>query len=352
MKAALGKTISGLSYVTRGTYNVLTLARWRNSQPAPRDEADEGSCQEMSSIDGRQTHSHPSRGSSMAHSYTPPPDLPISTEDDILYRKNNVYLKCRMESSRGPHTTTPAMPYSVSAPSLPSSRTVSTSAVRHQASTDQQYGEVPGFLFIASRGSNYGSTLILNWAPNSTMIHSNSGSINSRLRTTGQGSDSETSSSGESNGSSEMGRVTVQPVTTQQGVEQRCVSIDLGTMEIVRVFYHLDENGCITSGEMVVTSKQRNFWVFLFQNGGLTDLIHLFRSWKYFSHQSHQYVWKGGKGRGRGRGRGRERERGRGRGRRGVEEREWGKGGGRREKGWGGDKWERREERESRGGKC
>ena len=39
------------------------------------------------------------------------------------------------------------------------------------------------------------------------------------------------------------------------------VSIDLGMMEVIRIFYRMDDNAFILSGEMVITSKDRNFKV-------------------------------------------------------------------------------------------
>ena len=41
------------------------------------------------------------------------------------------------------------------------------------------------------------------------------------------------------------------------------VSIDLGMMEMIRIFYNTDKNGFIVNGEMVIRSKDRNFKVSL-----------------------------------------------------------------------------------------
>lgn len=297
MKAVFGKTVSGISSITRGTYNILTFSRLRSSQSVVNSETDEVEDRELNSLNGAvSTHDH---GRSMIASYSPPTQLlHITQEDDILYRKNNVYLKCQI-GARGKSEASSASLDESSSSSTSSPAVQSLRILQGSPSPKPPVEQkVPGFLFIASRGSNYGSTLILNWAPNSTMIKC-SGSINSTTCTEGESSDNElTSSSGESERSLTDGAAvphsasgySLSPSPPTPRTEHKCVSIDLGEMEVIRVFYHTDKSGCIVSGEMVVSSKQTNFWVFHFQNGGLTDLIHLFCSWKYFSHQQHRYT--------------------------------------------------------------
>lgn len=301
MKAVWGKTVSGISSFTRGTYNVLTFSRLRHSHSEDRSGSDEIEIKESSSVNGAAANSHDrsSQGwSMMSASYTPPPPhlQHITQEDDILYRKNNVYLKCEVEARAKSDSSSSLVASSgSSSPAVQSLRLLQQSANSTPQPTEEK---VPGFLFIASRGSNYGSTLILNWAPNSTMIQC-SGSINSHVRTTGESSNNELTSSSEKELSQREHAVAsaltpstpaypIHPSSFSQPSEHKCVSIDLGDMEMIRVFYHTDNSDSIVSGEMVVSSKQSNFWVFHFQNGGLTDLIHLFCSWKYFSHQQHR----------------------------------------------------------------
>lgn len=296
MKAVWGKTVSGISSITRGTYNALTFSRLRNSHSEERSGSNEIENKELSSVNGAaaNSHDHGSQGWSTSPSYTPPPHLQhITQEDDILYRKNNVYLKCEVEARAKSDSSSSLVESSgSSSPAIQSLRLLQQSTNSNPQPTEEK---VPGFLFIASRGSNYGSTLILNWAPNSTMIQC-SGSINSHVRTTGESSSIELTSSSEKElcqrehtvASALTHSAPAYPIHPSQASEHKCVSIDLGDMEMIRVFYHTDDSGSIVSGEMVVSSKQSNFWVFHFQNGGLTDLIHLFCSWKYFSHQQHR----------------------------------------------------------------
>lgn len=189
-------------------------------------------------------HTHVRRGdsqdeSSDSRSPSPLGKFPNPDEDEVLYRKNNVQLK-----------------YPASARRRDSSRGGSQSDIH-----------IPGFLFITTRGSNFGSTLILNWAPNSSMR------VPSSESTGGTSSASDASDSG---------------FDAADRPSCSSVSIDLGLMEIIRIFYHADESGYIISGEMVIRSKDRTFKVFHFKNGGLNDLIQLFRSWKLFNHQCHK----------------------------------------------------------------
>ena len=324
MKAAFGKTIGGLSYITRGTYNALT-SRFRRPETVERNGASskaDSQDQELNSVNGGMG----GRGlldRSLTSPQTPPlsrqaPALP--QEDDILYSKNNVYLKCKVISTATPdnkqapptsnpddRSPSPAVQMLRSLQAQASSQLSSS----HQSSvtTTNSQGEekkMAGFMFIASRGSNYGSTLILNWAPNSSIIKC-SGSINSGIRTAGEASGDLTTSGGSSHeanthvphsssafslldhhSSSSSSSSSPLAVAVASGKEDQCVSIDLGDMEMVRVFYRADEKGCKVSGEMVVSSRHADFWVFQFENGGLTDLINLFCSWECFNHQEHR----------------------------------------------------------------
>ena len=319
MKAAFGKTFGGISTLTKGTYNALTSRFRRSDTVEGNGVASEGERkdQELDPINGAAvTGDRSSLGHSLTSSHSPPQPHhppPLPQEDDVLYRKNNVYLKCRVVTTATDDSqATPTANFwggstatSVAVQSLRSLQ--SGSQGPH---TDRQGDEdkVPGFMFIASRGSNYGSTLILNWAPNSSIIKC-SGSINSSICTAGQPSSDLTTScesttdTQTTHSSSDFSIINHQShppsspslparvaATVARRPEHHCVSIDLGEMEIIRVFYRSNERGCIVSGEMVVSSRQTDIWVFQFQNGGLTDLINLFCCWDYFNHQEHRCV--------------------------------------------------------------
>ena len=226
MKSFIGKTISGIG---TGISSISFFRRQRDTEhtdaPTLRYELNPLSNQE--SRDSTESPSPIER-------YSTP------EQDEVLYRKNNVFLKYP-----GKRETTPVP----------------------DATTTQVH--IPGFLFITTRGSNFGSTLILNWAPNSTM----------RVPEY----DATAVDAAAINGHTEAEML---PEDTRPSCSS--VSIDLCLMEIIRIFYHTDEKGYIASGEMVISSRERDFKVFHFKYGGLSDLIQLFRSWKYFNHQHHK----------------------------------------------------------------
>ena len=353
MKSMWDKTVNGLSSISRGTYNVLTLKRLRTSQSSETGKLpDERRCsdRELGSLTERtssQTHAVDgstcsSPESSLRHSlygYSPALEpFSVSDEDSVLYRKNNVCLKCQLGEMKKAEVSAPApTPASPAIRSLRALHASSSASLHPRSSAHSSHSQtsqkpstkVPGFLFIASRGSNFGSTLILNWTPNSAMINHVRTINNSTIQSEWRASDSEMSSSIESKCSCSSDNTTTSstepptltlispspqssspgssilpplasptcisaspslpplPTSPLPSGEHQCVSLDLSEMEVIRVFYRRDESGHIVSGEMVVSSKQTNFWVFQFSNGGLTDLIRLFASFKYFSH--HHY---------------------------------------------------------------
>ncbi len=186
---------------------------------------------------------------SKEYSSTPSPLLspvePFGTleADDILFRKNNVCLKHPRKKK-----------ISMSS-SLPRSRDVSFSSSMSESgdsfssrdstpSRGSSYDNqelIPGFLFITTRGSDFGTTLILNWAPNSSIV-----AQQQTPSEIGRGSRS-------SSLSDENGRFVAEDCPS--------ISIDLGLMEVIRVFYRINETGLVASGEMVITSKDRKFKV-------------------------------------------------------------------------------------------
>ncbi len=304
-------------------------------------------------------------GSSTSRSPSPLVERYATPEqDEVVYRKNNVLLK------------------------HPAGPKVESLVTGHIQTTSDNQLLIPGFLFVTTRGSNFGSTLILNWAPNSSMYvpgyqdtdgavaigngvgtseqgggEGGAVAIGNGVGTSEQGGGEGgavaigngvgTSEQGGGEGGAEgrgkggevgpvggglgdvregegggegvpnggEGGVAAERIGKEGDIESAgrvlgheeegagvggegdgggessldsvrplwsAVSIDLGVMEIVRVFYHLDESGFISTGELVVSSKEREFKVFYFRHGGLNDLIQLFRSWKYFNHQSNR----------------------------------------------------------------
>lgn len=152
-----------------------------------------------------------------------------SEGDDVLFRKNNVLLKHQGDMfnqaskidvlhSSGVESSDKALNGGLGGNSL------------------DNHVLIPGFLFVTTRGSNFGTTLILNWAPNSSMT---------------------------------VPQHTCEPendppaATGALRTAQNCssISIDLCSMEMIRIFYHMDDSGFIISGELVVKSKEENFKV-------------------------------------------------------------------------------------------
>ena len=294
------------------------------------------------------------RNSSFQDGFPPPspPCTPVERmetpeQDEVLFSKNNVFLSYPKRASLKAHDLTRFS-------SLETSRTPSSQAMQStndnsnsnsSASGSFQDNQilVPGYLFITTRGSNYGTTLILNWAPNSSMrvppvstslpLHlqpsASTNSLgnatistltngdtaatcsstddkerdqmakdrtnrshtteytegdaivvmatNSRenpsnswpiIVTTGRGGDALVAGTGsrvEKVGAGVgLSRVGVSGEEALLGYDRpscSSVSIDLGMMEMIRIFYNTDKNGFIVSGEMVIRSKDRNFKV-------------------------------------------------------------------------------------------
>ncbi len=188
-------------------------------------------------------------------SRTPSPVLspvePIGTleADDILFRKNNVYLKHPRKKNISASSSLPrsSRDFSLSSSlgeSSDSCNSRETRLPRAAAASRDSQDLIPGFLFITTRGSDFGTTLILNWAPNSSILAQRQAPLVPVDVTRATRS----LSLSDSNGG--LG-----------GEECSSVSIDLGLMEVIRVFYRIGDNGLILSGEMVITSKDRKFRV-------------------------------------------------------------------------------------------
>lgn len=168
--------------------------------------------------------------------------------DSMLFSKNNVLLK---------------HPRQASLLNKPSIGDGESEDLELKVSLDNHV-LIPGFLFVTTRGSNFGTTLILNWTPNCSMEVPKSETNNLPV---GQSA-----------------------TYKSKSFKQRCtsISIDLCSMEMIRIFYRMDDSGFIISGELVIKSKEENFKVFYFQNGGLNDLVYLLSSWKCFNHTCHK----------------------------------------------------------------
>ena len=172
------------------------------------------------------------------------PVEPIDTiaADDILFRKNNVYLK--QPQRKRTSSSHASRELSLSTSSGDSGETQSDKESQSKVNPSDNQDLIPGFLFITTRGSDFGTTLILNWAPNSSILPPGLHPESSRTN--------RSSSIGSSNS-----------VTSTRGGDEGCssVSVDLGLMEVIRIFYRINDRGIILSGEMVITSKDRNFKV-------------------------------------------------------------------------------------------
>ena len=204
MKAAIEKALSALSSYGRGP-------RVEGSEEGSVDE------QELHKVETRSVRI--SRDNSLTPEEFCSEVAKNTTEgDDVLFSKNNIFLKkplltigkIKHESSSNPEDTN----------------------LDQNSKALDNHMLIPGFLFVTTRGSNFGTTLILNWAPNSSMKVPNLGDHQSKC-------------------------------STISAVDVQCnsVSIDLCSMEMIRIFYHMDEEGFIISGELVVKSKAEEFKV-------------------------------------------------------------------------------------------
>ena len=259
------------------TLDVLTLGtlRRRRVNTVSNVPAGDESCDSHSSI----THSMPSNLTRISeeirddtgswliyHATSPTVERIDSHEDDILFCKNNVFLKYPSQITRSPSDTSNNVSSSSDGSlgesighSIPM-KPLSTPAVpmaTKPADQDDDLTLIPGYMHISTRGSDFGKTLILNWTPNHHMTPISGGGS---LENTSPSSVAKSSCSS--------------------------ISIDLGQMESIRIFYKCEppEAG-ITSGEVVISSKERQFKIFYFQHNGLYDLIKKFRSWKYFNNK-------------------------------------------------------------------
>ena len=208
------------------------------------------------------------------YSETPSREETESFEDDVLFCKNNVYLKYPSRRTRSPCGESPSSVDSNG--SISSGINEVTESVGHSIPLKpisiEPPGDkdgmvlIPGYFHISTRGSEFGRVLILNWSPNSLMSKGDFSSVN------GGGN------------------------ATHEKPSCSSLSIDLSQMESIKIFYQVDQSKVLTGcGEVVIYTRERRFKVFSFKHGGLGDLIRKFCSWKYFKydHQPHilQYLF-------------------------------------------------------------
>lgn len=193
-----------------------------------RTASDDAGQVELHNVKPLKLTASPSRGFSS--------DCATVEGDDVLFSKNNVLLKHPLDVSNNlsisPKCSLSGIKSKKESPSC-NSELLDKALDNHIL--------IPGFLFVTTRGSNFGTTLILNWAPNSSMKVPSVGHTEKCMENSPQGA-------------------TVSSVKS----EGRCcssVSIDLCLMEMIRIFYHVDESGFILSGELVVKSKEEEFKV-------------------------------------------------------------------------------------------
>ena len=147
--------------------------------------------------------------------------------DDVLFSKNNVFLKQPL--------------LNLDRNEAKGARPEDWHLAHVESKSLDNHMLIPGFLFVTTRGSNFGTTLILNWAPNSSMrVPGDDDSINQR---------------------SKHSTVSSSNLTVCDDSHCNSISIDLCSMEMIRIFYHMDEKGFIVSGELVVKSKAEEFKV-------------------------------------------------------------------------------------------
>lgn len=176
--------------------------------------------------------------------------------DDVLFSKNNVLLKYHLKdvqvdsSYLGNISSSIPTTNAMSATDTMSARTIlpphfDSGSLPLSKSLDNHV-LVPGFLFVTTRGCNFGTTLILNWAPNSSMKVP---SVHDSQNQTEQSPTMVASSHSATCGGDSKHKFA------------SAISIDLCLMEMIRIFYHVDDKGFIVSGELVLKNKEEEFKV-------------------------------------------------------------------------------------------
>lgn len=212
---------------------------------------------------------------------SPPPERFDSLEDDVIFCKNNVYLKhltpptCDHTSSYSGNTPDRASPKVGGASPKVGGGSPKVSGASNGSATMTEVNLISGYMNLCTRGSDFSQTLILNWTPNHHMKRQSADEEGHM--TLGDLSESPKSEEASSNGNGkqQFSNTVVSPM-----------SLNLGKMESIHIFYHCDgPSGGITRGELIISDKERKLTMFLFEHQGLFDLLKKFRSWPYFSYK-------------------------------------------------------------------
>lgn len=199
----------------------------------------------------------------------------IDTDDDnVVYCKNNVMLKVPNRRSKLLSSGSPGNFMDMKRNSSPPDQPIPMRNLPPSASSNTLHGSsyhddntllIPGYFHISTRGSNFGQVLILNWRSNASMTGTSTRPSPPRM---GLGLS--------------LGGATGGGASSHRN-DKNSVSIDLSQVESIKIFYQDEEGG--VSGEVVICTRDRNFKMFAFKNGGLNELIKKFCQWKYFNHQ-------------------------------------------------------------------
>ena len=240
------------------------------------------------------------------HTLSPSPEAFDGTEDDVIFCKNNVCYRiprhapspnasftCTSSSEHDPLSFKMRDIETTPTPSPPTLATSSRTTLT-QDDEEEEEEEVEGYMYICTRGSDFGQTLILNWTPNDHMTNHAHNPDDSRDRNSAPSN--RTTLENESESTTRGGGGATCSGSDRREVHHESLSLDLGRMETIRIFYHFESPSTgITSGEMVICSQERKLYIFSFKHTGLYDLIKKFRSWRYFTYvhssEANQYTF-------------------------------------------------------------
>lgn len=229
------------------------------------------------------------------HPFSPSPEVYDALEDDVIFCKNNVCRRIARASTPSPNasfTYTSSSEYDPQSFKLkelettPSSLTSSVTTAMHEEEEEEE--EIEGYMYICTRGSDFGQTLILNWTPNNSMTNHSRIQSGGTDPTQGDYSKPNPSETGAARGGA------CSRDRTER--EHDSLSLDLGRMESIRILYRYESpTAGISGGEVIIYSQERKYFIFSFKHNGLYDLIKKFRSWQYFTYvhnsEANQYTF-------------------------------------------------------------
>lgn len=229
------------------------------------------------------------------HPFSPSPEVYDALEDDVIFCKNNVCRRIARASTPSPNasfTYTSSSEYDPQSFKLkelettPSSLTSSVTTAMHEEEEEEE--EIEGYMYICTRGSDFGQTLILNWTPNNSMTNHSRIQSGGTDPTQGDYSKPNPSETGAARGGA------CSRDRTER--EHDSLSLDLGRMESIRILYRYESpTAGISGGEVIIYSQERKYFIFSFKHNGLYDLIKKFRSWRYFTYvhnsEANQYTF-------------------------------------------------------------